>query len=318
MKAVVTKESTIAIGLLARDCSASLRRNIPRIEALGSLFRDYHVVAYENDSTDGTTELLQEWAQRNPHVLSFNERFGQVTIPQKTAATPYPGQSYPRIEKMARFRNRVLKEIRERCQPDIFCFIDIDMEDFDPATVAQAIEKAPEDWGALFANGQIILDYGSHQCANPIQYDYYAYVPLGTDPYLSGDYAIRLEENLAVAWVEQQRINRRRYHPCHSAFNGIGIYRWELIKDLEYIAYQTPELKAVNASLCEHVPFNYEVVKQGYRLYVARDMKTIMRHDKPYIHHGLAKWKNHFPSYDFLKHNKAVIPLIIKFLFHSK
>lgn len=318
MDIVNLKAQNIVFGALARDCAKHLQATIRCLEELGSAFRDYKVVVYENDSTDGTAEMLQKWMRENPRVISINEVTEEPTIPAGSSSVPYPGQSIHRIAKMAAYRNRVLEEVKKRFEPDYFCFIDIDIESFNPQDVMQAIEKAPADWGALFANGQIILDYGSHQCTNPIQYDYYAYVPLGTDPYLSGDYAIRLEENLAVAWVEQQRINRRRYHPCHSAFNGIGIYRWELIKDLEYIAYQTPELKAVNASLCEHVPFNYEVVKQGYRLYVARDMKTIMRHDKPYIHHGLAKWKNHFPSYDFLKHNKAVIPLIIKFLFHSK
>lgn len=306
-------DSTIVIGILARDCANHLQVNIQKVEAMGVLFKDYHVVAYENDSTDGTTELLREWALRNPHVLSINEKTGQTTIPQKTAATPYPGQSYLRIEKMARFRNRVLKEVRERYQPDIFCFIDIDMEDFDPDTVVQAIDEAPKDWGALFANGQVIIDYKDHQCISPIMYDYFAYVKKGINPYQGGDYAIRIDDNLALTYMEQRLINIRSYHPCHSAFNGIGIYRWDLIKDLEYIAYQTPELKAVNASLCEHVPFNYEVVKQGYQLYIVRKMKTRFVHIPPHkVYHGLNKWRNYSPAIDFFIYNKPVRKLIIR------
>ena len=311
-------DSTIVFGILARDCARHLRENICKIETLGSLFKAYNVVVYENDSKDGTTEILQEWSKRNPFVLSINETFGQVTIPEKTIATPYPGQSFPRIEKMARFRNRVMQEVRKRYQPDIFCFIDIDMEHFDPNSIAQSIDKAPADWGALFANGQVVIDYKNHQCISPVMYDYYAYVKKGVNPYQEGDYAIRIDDNLAVTYLEQRLINIRSFHPCHSAFNGIGIYRWELIKDLEYTAYQTPELKAVNASLCEHVPFNYEIVRQGYKLYIAREMKTTFVHIPPHKeYHGLKKWRNYSPVIDFILYNKPVRKRIFNILFKS-
>lgn len=311
-------DKSIVIGLLARDCKKNLQTNIPRIETLGNLFREYHVIAYENDSADGTKELLQRWMQDNPCVISINEVTGEQTIPPKSRNVLYPGQSLYRITKMAVFRNRILKELRLRFCPDFFCFIDVDVEIFDPREIVKGIEQAPKDWGALFANGQIILDYGTHTCVNPIQYDYYAYFKQGMNPYQSGDYTIRINDNLAVAWMEQRKINRHNYHPCFSAFNGIGIYRWAMIKDLSYCAYQTPELKGFQASLCEHVPFNYEIVKRGYKLYIVRDMKTIMRHDRAYVHHGLSKWRNYYPSYDFLNNNRAVIPLIFKYYFCSQ
>ena len=310
-------DNSIVIGLLARDCKKALQKNIPRIEMLGKLFREYHVVAYENDSVDGTKELLQEWMQDNPNVVSICEMTGEKTIPRESKSVPFPEMSLHRITRMAGFRNRVLNEIRLRYCPDLFCFIDVDMEMFCPQDVIRGIEYAPRDWGALFANGQIILDYGSHTCINPVQYDYYAYFRYGKNPYQSRDYTIRLKDNLAIAWMEQRKINRHSYHPCYSAFNGIGIYKWDIVKDFNYVAYQTLELKNLQASLCEHVPFNYEIIKRGYGLYVVRDMKTIMRHEKAYVHHGLSKWKNYYPSIDFLNNNRAVIPFIFKYYFCS-
>ena len=317
MHSTIISDSSIVIGLLARDCERKLPMNIPRIEALGEFFREYHVIAYENDSVDGTKKLLLKWMHDNPNVISICETTGEQTIPQESKSVLFPSQSLHRITRMASFRNRVLNELRKRFCPDLFCFIDVDMESFNPQDIIRGIEHAPKDWGALFANGQIIIDYGTHTCTNPIQYDYYAYFKQGMNPYLSEDYTIRLKDNFAIAWVEQRRINRHSYHPCYSAFNGIGIYRWDVVKDLNYKAYQTPELKEVQASLCEHVLFNYEIIKRGYKLYVVRELKTIMRYDKAHVHHGLSKWKNYCPSYGFLKNNKAVIPLIFKYYFPS-
>ena len=142
-----------------------------------------------------------------------------------------------------------------------------------------------------------------------------AFFPTYINPIESGDYSIKGNENLAIAWIEQRKINCQSYHSCHSAFNGIGIYKWEIIKDFKYSAYQTPELKELQASLCEHVPFNYEIVQRGYKLYIARDMKTIMRYDRALAHHRLSKWKNYFPSFDFLKNHKAVRQLVLKHYF---
>jgi len=317
MENVISKESTIVFGMLARDCAEQLAKNITRLETLGEMFKEYHIVVYENDSKDGTTEMLKEWAQKNPNVVSINETTKQITFPQQSKDIPYPGQSYPRISKMAGFRNRVLKEVRERFTPDLFCFIDIDVENFDPQTVVDAIDNAPEGWGGLFANGLVIIDYEDHQCINPIMYDYFAYTEKGVNPYEEGDYAIRIPDNHAVTWIEQRFINRKRYHQCNSAFNGIGIYRWEAIEGLDYVAYQTPELKEVNASLCEHVPFNYEIACKGYKMFVVRDMKTEMVHiQPPKIHRApLSKWKNYAPSYEFLKYNKGVKKKIWKYLF---
>lgn len=312
----LVKDSVIVFGILARDCAKNLQKNIKRLEDLGRAFKDYYVVAYENDSVDGTTELLQEWARKNSHVLSINEITKQVTIPKQSQETPFPGQSYKRIKKMAAFRNRVLQEVRQRYTPDLFCFIDIDAEEFDPQSVVDAIDKAPKGWGGLFANGQVIIDFDQHPRINPIMYDYYAYVEKGVNPLKEKDYAVQIHKNQAVAWIAQRFINRQAYHSCTSAFNGIGIYRWEAVKDLDYVAFQTPELKAVNASLCEHVPFNYCIYCQGYGLYVVRDMKTQMVHiNPPKIHHRWSKWKNHVPSYDFLKYNKSAKKQLVKYFF---
>lgn len=273
------KDMKLVIGLLARDCKESLLRNMPRVEAIGEAFGDWHVIIYENDSRDGTAEALQQWARSNPHVVAICETTHQDTIPKKTTRSPFPLKSVHRIERMVRFRNRVLDEVRARFTPDIFCFIDIDVESFDPERVTEAVVRAPEDWGALFASGLITYtERNGSETHYPLQYDTFAYMPEGVDAMTTGDWIVNRHFHRVTTRLFGAAVQQTPYLRCSSAFNGIGIYKWEAIKDLTYRIEQTEELKTVNVSFCEHIPFNADIMRKGYGLYVVRSMEVIYMH----------------------------------------
>ena len=59
------QQRRVVIAGLARNLAEILPQTIKRIESLGKQFADYHVVIYENDSTDRTSEILQSWANDN-------------------------------------------------------------------------------------------------------------------------------------------------------------------------------------------------------------------------------------------------------------
>ena len=278
---VPVEKQTIVFGVLARDCKVSLLRNMNRVEEVGQAFKDYDVVIYENDSKDGTTEILKEWAARNPHVVAICETTNKITIPQKTKKSPYPLKSVHRIERMGRFRNRVLDEVRSRFNPDLFCFIDIDVESFSPQDVVDAIRQVPSDWGALFASGQFLFRKPDGTDKVPhFQYDSYAFVPDGVDPMKTGRWVISHNYHDVTSWLFDRLLNHNEYLLCRSAFNGIGIYRWEAIRDLKFSIMQTPELKEVSACFCEHIPFNGEIIKKGYRLYATKKIEVIYYHKR--------------------------------------
>lgn len=278
---VPVEKQTIVFGVLARDCKVSLLRNMNRVEEVGQAFLDYHVVIYENDSKDGTAELLQEWAAQNSHVVAICETTNQQTIPEKSKKSPFPFKSVYRIERMARFRNRVLDEVRRRFEPDLFCFIDIDVENFSPTDVVDAIRQVPSDWGALFASGHFLFRKPDGTDKVPhFQYDSYAFVPEGVDPMTTGKWVVSHNYHDVTSWYLNRLLKGCDYLPCRSAFNGIGIYRWEAIRDLKFSVMQTPELMEVEACFCEHVPFNGEIFQKGYRLYVARKMEVTYYHKR--------------------------------------
>lgn len=285
-------EGTIVIGILARDCADSLSRNIPRVEQLGELFADYNVLVYENDSKDGTTEFLQKWADENQHVLAICETTSQRTIPRRSAACPYPAKSVSRIEKMAGFRNRVLSEVRAKFTPDYLVFIDIDIESFNPFSVVAAMQNAPADWGGLFANGHVYFSKKDGcDVPSPFQYDAYAFLADGIDYRDTGDWIISKNFHDITAYVFDDNLSKVDFLPCNSAFNGLGIYRWKAIEQLQYNIVQTEELKKVNACMCEHVAFNDSVKKSGYGLYVARDMEVVYFHKKETLIRRFTRWR---------------------------
>lgn len=284
-------EGTVVIGILARDCADSLCRNIPRVEELGSLFDDYNVLVYENDSKDGTTERLQKWATENDHVTAVCETTQQTTIPCKSAHCPYPSKSVTRIAKMAGFRNRLLDEIKSRYTPDYFVFIDIDIENFDPTSIVAAMHEAPKGWGGLFASGHVYFaESGGHEKASPFQYDTYAFMQEGVNYRETRGWIVSSNFHNITAYVADENLSKVAYLPCSSAFNGIGVYRGEAIEGLRYSVEQTEELRSVGACFCEHVPFNACVREKGFGLYVCRDMEVVYYHKRETAIRAFTRW----------------------------
>lgn len=78
-------QSTLIVCSIVRNAQHGLKKNIPVIDALCSLCKDYRIVIYENDSTDNTKSLLQKWKHKDPlriHIL-LNQFDVPYTIPSQ-------------------------------------------------------------------------------------------------------------------------------------------------------------------------------------------------------------------------------------------
>lgn len=83
---------------MARDIAGVLPFNLTRLEALGSLFRDWSAVVVENDSTDGTKQVLAEWQERHGSQVIVDSRdLGRERLSGFEAA---------RVERYAEYRTR--------------------------------------------------------------------------------------------------------------------------------------------------------------------------------------------------------------------
>src|SRR6266436_1294706 len=75
-------EQGVIICGICRNVSTTLDVSIRNIEQLGSRFKDYAVVIYENNSTDDTSAKLSAWANVNPHVLFLTETLSKKRMRQ--------------------------------------------------------------------------------------------------------------------------------------------------------------------------------------------------------------------------------------------
>lgn len=256
---------TVLITALARNCNRSLIDNIPLIEKLRGGFTKSYVLVIENDSTDGTKQTLKKWQKQSVGIKLVMNDFNTLTIPAISSDCPDPGSSMYRISKMVKYRNMYIdyaNSLEEKI--DYLIVIDIDIVSFSVSGVINAIIKAPSDWGGLFANGCQYWRIGKCNVFRR-QYDLFAFKKNITDV-LNAKYRFAYKRTIDTC------ISKTAYYECVSAFGGLGIYRWNVVRGQKYAAVQNPD--SPNEALAEHIPFNENIVNKGYKNYIVRDMSV--------------------------------------------
>lgn len=265
----------IVIGVLAKDCAAALSKNISRVEKLGRCFLSYDVVVLENDSKDETKEILRKWESNNERVrvLSKDGFFSDFT--ENRASIKHPGMSLSRISRMAKLRNELIDYVRKNFDLDIYMLLDIDVEDFSVEGIVESLKEAPNDWGGLFANGRHTRSEENKKVPIPFQYDYFAYLPKGKsiNEYFSKIFFNRFFKPY-IEFRMNCAIQKTPFWECHSAFGGVGLYKWSVVKDFSYEIFIPSSFEKDNSCVCEHVPFNMKVVAGGAKNYVASKMQV--------------------------------------------
>jgi hypothetical protein len=248
---ILKNDYSAAFCLLARDCENSLHRNISYIEEYRSQFRHSIVIIIENDSIDGTKEIIKRWEQESEGVIALCQNHPEWS-------------GLDRVSRIAHCRNEYMNILREQKEAyDYVIVIDMDVElcnvDF-----KGVINKAPSDFSALFANGRYYLSLLNYRIPS-FYYDLYAYVP-----YNSPIIEFKGRELGENGDALERLLKKQEYVLCNSAFGGLAIYRTEAIQNL---MYRTAPNHRSNkyALLCEHVLFNAECSRQG-SLYIARNI----------------------------------------------
>jgi hypothetical protein len=266
-------DKNIIIAALARDCEDSLRTNIPLIEDLRSQFSWSQVVVVENDSKDGTKGLLNDWRINSNDVIIISNDFGTKTIPDKSDLIVNPYTTYQRIDKMVSYRNLYLDHINEVKHPiDLVIIIDIDVIEISLTGLINAINSFEDKTGAVFSNGVSVMKtpFGLSE----IYYDIFAVweYPLSHEFSYSAGSLARTFKSI------NRRIKKSPLCSVISAFGGVGIYNCAAIKDLRYKTVLNPVDQ--QEAICEHIPFNQEIIKRGFKNYIARDFQVIyQRHN---------------------------------------
>lgn len=204
------------------------------VEQIGSLFSDYRVVLYENNSSDLTSNLLKSWEQQNLKLFVKSENLTPSQLKGFVLNVSDEGQLF-HPELIARARNEVLDIALSRDYDDFSHLIWIDM-DFVKHPNYQAfidIFETQEEWDAIFANG--IAPNGQY-------WDWYACrfsnFPFGP-------------EMLGIKWYQSQESRTRElvivpdgpWVPVYSAFGGCGIYKKSSIVGCRYSGIVTETME---------------------------------------------------------------------------
>lgn len=65
------KDKTIVFCGCIRNSASELLSNIPTLEEICDYFKDYRIVVVENNSIDNSKNILKQWSNRNPKVISL-------------------------------------------------------------------------------------------------------------------------------------------------------------------------------------------------------------------------------------------------------
>ena len=249
-------EKKIVICLLAKDCRINLERNIPEIEKLAHCFKETSIIIVENDSTDGTVELIDSCI-----------RDSSISIIRISPSIKLDGLS--RIEKMAILRNEYIKYCKENISNyDYAIVIDADLYRINHSQILEQMMYAPEDWSALFSYGQFFYPLFG-KTINLRYYDLFAYVPHG-----ASDNRFTTKELFSNYHLLKKQLKQNKaFVECNSGFGGIGIYKYKAFVNSIYSTIENPKRPDL-PFVCEHVLFNEQVSKYG-KLYICKNLKPL-------------------------------------------
>lgn len=227
------RDSRIVIAGLARNVAKHIPRLRTTIAQLGKRFADYRVLFYENDSSDQTPQLLQQWAREDSRIKLISESLGDpVHLPERCLH---------RAERMSFYRSRCQAEILDRWSDfDQVVLMDTDLEGgWSGDGIANTYGH--DDWDFVGSNGIIYRRVGITPNI-PIQYDAWAF---------------RMHEDYRLMTTREvnQLVFRRGepLKPLASCFGGLGVYQMQAFQNGVY-----------SGGDIEHVGFHRTMREKGF------------------------------------------------------
>lgn len=208
-------EDTVVILSCVRNCEKYLPESIANMQNIGKLFKSYSIVFYENDSTDKTLHILQQYANKPGSCIKIIS----------TSLKSHPDNVY-RTWRLAIARQALLNHVAEMPTENRPTYV-IVMDADDVATHNNTA-------GVKFIESALSKKQHWDGCFPALTYDKWAY---RTVNHMSNFWELRTlarfniipfnknqeyEHKLDIA---SKIFNNNNLQPVKSAFNGIGIYK---------------------------------------------------------------------------------------------
>lgn len=231
----------------ARDCGEGLQARIDELNSIASMFRSSTLMVFENDSTDGTAEVLCERASLGD-LLLFRESGLDEIFPLRTQRLSYG-------------RNLLLRRALSY-QPDYLCVIDLDGV-VNLARLSEGLLTCfayPDVWDAVFpVNLDKYFDLWAFRHNGLMPHDYEVFIN-DLSPVLPAaetlNYVMRAQEMLGLK-------NMSGWLRVESAFGGVGLYRAGAFAFSNYRGDYPDGIR-----VCEHVAMHCGPEGRRRRLYI--------------------------------------------------
>jgi len=233
-----------------------IENNISLCRELGKKCDSYKIIIYENNSTDGTKELLQKYVNDSDCKIIMEDLDIGKHNSEIWAYTEITSSSHPcRIEQISNARNKLIDEIiLEKYDAfNIVVSIDLDSSKWDINGVIDSIDKVEEDRNnIIYANSPRYYDY--YALRSPYS-KYHLFGPEAVGEYFWNNYK---KEELKLNSEKEGLIM------VYSAFNGIGVLDRSIYKRYRYNFIVDYHVKIIYNALLK----NHEENVQEYKNYL--------------------------------------------------
>ncbi|GBG25267.1 Hypothetical Protein FCC1311_014842 [Hondaea fermentalgiana] len=165
---VALEDRDLVICSLVRDSARNIIQNLNVVEKVAKHFRSVKFIIVENDSTDGTDKLLQEWAAtRGDYVELISMKIDDslnIFLPGMPKHETNYDLSTRRFAKMALLRNIYLEKLTMMPQTSdpnaIVMIVDLDLHSIPASETVKSLRstiagerKMSPEWEAFCTNG---------------------------------------------------------------------------------------------------------------------------------------------------------------------
>jgi hypothetical protein len=250
------KES-IAVYSLFRDSEPYLARTLSQFEDLESLDYNFEYYFYENDSTDNTVQILEDWLKNRSgkflHEKLKEKKFGSVP-------------DMERMELLTMCRNKC-KKLLSDSSSKYTILVDSDIF-FNKENLERHIEFLQINTSCVLSTPNVrqnIFDYARCK-TDDSYYDTHAIIDL------SGDKPIKFSDCPFRGDADIFKWNMGIPVECLSAFGGFSLTYTNILKEVEWST----------DGLCEHVNFCSELRKHGSVCVDSRNKVSVV-HEESYV-----------------------------------
>ncbi len=243
------KSKSVVITGACRDSAAYLSRSLPNIKALGEAFKEWHGVFFENDSKDGTRQILEQFAAENPSVTIRTPTY-------KSDAPPDYIQAYS-SERLALIRQEALDYIRAHHVDTDYVLV-VDMDNVTSGNVdVQGMTRNLEmdNWSFQAPLMQPYYDVFALRAQG-----LYKHNPFDLARHLGLDFSLVMNKHNAFKEKLLEDSKHFLLHAVDSAFCGMCIYRTKYFVQSTYLPTTTgcPSFgePCSMRTDCEHVGFH--------------------------------------------------------------